>query len=186
MIRPSVYGQAIIVTVYLPILALTGVEGKMFRPMALTVIMALAAAFVLSLTLVPALVALLVRGRVTETRTGWCAGARRAYAPVLRRGAAPALAGRRRRRGGCSPAAACSCSSSSGPGVRPTSTKATSWCMAMRIPSDQPHAVPRRCSSRSRRRSRRSPRSPSCSQAPAPPRWRPTRCRRTSPTPSSS
>src|SRR5262247_818387 len=56
MIRPSVFGQAIIITVYLPILALTGVEGKMFHPMVMTVIFALAAAFVLSLTLVPALV----------------------------------------------------------------------------------------------------------------------------------
>ena len=66
MIRPSVFGQAIIITVYLPILTLTGVEGKMFRPMALTVILALVAAFVLSLTFVPAMVAILVRGRVRE------------------------------------------------------------------------------------------------------------------------
>jgi cobalt-zinc-cadmium resistance protein CzcA len=51
MVQPSVFGQAIIVTVYLPILSLTGVEGKMFHPMAWTVIFALAAAFVLSLTL---------------------------------------------------------------------------------------------------------------------------------------
>ncbi|MCE9595827.1 MAG: CusA/CzcA family heavy metal efflux RND transporter [Planctomycetes bacterium] len=85
MIQPSVYGQAIIVTVYLPILALTGVEGKMFSPMALTVIMALAAAFVLSLTLVPALVALAVRGRVKETDNFLVAGAKRLYAPVLAR-----------------------------------------------------------------------------------------------------
>lgn len=84
MIRPSVYGQAIIVTVYLPILALTGVEGKMFRPMATTVIMALIAAFVLSLTLVPALVALLVRGRVREGDNWLVALVKRAYAPSLR------------------------------------------------------------------------------------------------------
>ncbi|MEZ5964266.1 MAG: CusA/CzcA family heavy metal efflux RND transporter [Planctomycetota bacterium] len=84
MVQPSVYGQAIIITVYLPILALTGVEGKMFRPMATTVIMALVAAFVLSMTLVPALVAILVRGRVREGDNFLVAAAKRAYAPVLR------------------------------------------------------------------------------------------------------
>jgi len=83
MIQPSVYGQAIIVTVYLPILALTGVEGKMFRPMAQTVIMALAAAFLLSLTLVPALVAILVRGRVSEHDNFLVRLGKRAYAPLL-------------------------------------------------------------------------------------------------------
>ncbi|MCA8950789.1 MAG: CusA/CzcA family heavy metal efflux RND transporter [Planctomycetes bacterium] len=83
MIRPSVYGQAIIVIVYLPILALTGVEGKMFRPMAATVIMALLAAFVLSFTLVPALVAICVRGRVREHDNLIVRLAKRVYAPVL-------------------------------------------------------------------------------------------------------
>jgi len=83
MVRPSVYGQAIIVTVYLPILALTGIEGKMFHPMAMTVILALASAFVLSLTLVPALVALLIRGRVAETENALIAGAKRVYRPAL-------------------------------------------------------------------------------------------------------
>ena len=48
MIQPSVYGQAIIILVYVPLLTFSGVEGKMFQPMALTVIIALAAAFVLS------------------------------------------------------------------------------------------------------------------------------------------
>lgn len=66
MIQPSVFGQAIIITVYVPILALTGVEGKMFHPMALTVIFALVSAFILSLTFVPALVAILIRGKVKE------------------------------------------------------------------------------------------------------------------------
>ncbi|RRB41335.1 efflux RND transporter permease subunit, partial [Escherichia coli] len=51
MVQPSLYGQAIILLVYVPLLTFTGVEGKMFEPMALTVILALAAAFVLSLTL---------------------------------------------------------------------------------------------------------------------------------------
>ena len=60
MIRPSVYGQAIIILVYVPLLTFSGVEGKMFEPMALTVILALASAFVLSLTFVPALIAIFV------------------------------------------------------------------------------------------------------------------------------
>jgi len=66
MIRPSVYGQAIIILVYVPLLSLTGVEGKTFVPMALTVIMALAFAFVLSLTFVPAIVAIWLSKRVEE------------------------------------------------------------------------------------------------------------------------
>ncbi|HEY0597666.1 CusA/CzcA family heavy metal efflux RND transporter [Sphingopyxis sp.] len=66
MIRPSVYGQAIIILVYVPLLTLTGVEGKTFTPMALTVIVALAAAFVLSLTFVPALLAIWLSKPVEE------------------------------------------------------------------------------------------------------------------------
>ena len=58
--------EGAILVVDVPVLALTGTEGKMFKPMALTVILALAAAFVLSLTLIPALVAWLIRGRVRE------------------------------------------------------------------------------------------------------------------------
>lgn len=83
MIQPSVYGQAIIITVYFPILALTGVEGKMFHPMAMTVIYALIAAFILSLTLVPALVALLITGRVSEKEIFFIRWAKSAYEPVL-------------------------------------------------------------------------------------------------------
>lgn len=83
MVKPSVYGQAIIVTVYLPILFLTGTEGKMFQPMALTVIIALVAAFILSLTLVPALVALLVTGKVTEKDNFAIRGVKVAYSPIL-------------------------------------------------------------------------------------------------------
>ena len=66
MIGPSVYGQAIIILVYVPLLTFSGVEGKMFEPMALTVILALVAAFVLSLTFVPALIAIFITGRVAE------------------------------------------------------------------------------------------------------------------------
>jgi cobalt-zinc-cadmium resistance protein CzcA len=84
MIQPSVFGQAIIITVYLPILSLTGVEGKMFTPMAMTVIFALVGAFVLSLTFVPAMVALCLRGKVREKDNVLVRGAKWAYAPVLR------------------------------------------------------------------------------------------------------
>jgi cobalt-zinc-cadmium resistance protein CzcA len=81
--KATAFGEAIIITVYIPILALTGVEGKMFHPMALTVIFALAAAFVLSLTFVPAMVALVVRGRVKEHENFIIAAAKRLYAPVV-------------------------------------------------------------------------------------------------------
>ena len=66
MIQPSVFGQAIIITVYVPLLTFTGVEGKMFEPMAMTVIFALVAAFILSLTFVPAMIAIFVTGKVEE------------------------------------------------------------------------------------------------------------------------
>ncbi len=84
MVQPSVFGQAIIVTVYVPILALTGIEGKMFHPMALTVIFALLGAFILSLTFIPAMVGIVVRGRVTETEVFLIRWAKRAYEPVVR------------------------------------------------------------------------------------------------------
>ena len=76
VIRPSLFGALIITVVYLPILTLTGVEGKMFTPMAFTVLMALAGAALLSLTFVPAAVALLVTG--TRRREGEPVHARRA------------------------------------------------------------------------------------------------------------
>lgn len=66
MIQPSVYGQGIIIIVYIPILLLSGVEGKMFHPMAMTVIFALISAFILSLTFVPAMIALFVSGPLKE------------------------------------------------------------------------------------------------------------------------
>ncbi|MBI3463623.1 MAG: CusA/CzcA family heavy metal efflux RND transporter [Planctomycetes bacterium] len=79
----TAFGEAIIITVYLPILTLTGVEGKMFRPMALTVVFALSAAFVLSLTFVPAMVSLLIRRRVNEKENVAVRLAKRAYQPLL-------------------------------------------------------------------------------------------------------
>jgi cobalt-zinc-cadmium resistance protein CzcA len=85
VIRPSVFGVMIILIVYVPILALTGVEGKMFRPMAVTVILALLSALVLSVTFVPAAVAVLLGGRVAERESRVMRGARRGYAWVLER-----------------------------------------------------------------------------------------------------
>lgn len=85
MIGPTVYGQAIIMLVYVPLLSFGGVEGKMFQPMALTVILALAAAFVLSLTFVPAMIAICVTGRVNESENAFVRLLKRSYAPVLAR-----------------------------------------------------------------------------------------------------
>ncbi|MCC7205326.1 MAG: CusA/CzcA family heavy metal efflux RND transporter [Phycisphaeraceae bacterium] len=84
MIKPSAVGQAIIITVYLPILALTGTEGKMFHPMAMTVIFALVAAFMLSMTFVPAMVALGITGRVKEKENLIVRWAKTAYVPTVR------------------------------------------------------------------------------------------------------
>jgi len=84
VIRPSLFGLGIITAVYLPIFALTGVEGKMFHPMAITVVLALTGAMLLSLTFVPAAIALFLRGRVEERDTRLMQWARRAYAPALR------------------------------------------------------------------------------------------------------
>jgi cobalt-zinc-cadmium resistance protein CzcA len=83
VIRPSLFGVLIITLVYIPIFALTGVEGKMFHPMAVTVVMALTAALVLSLTFVPAAVAMFVTGRVEESESRVMRTARRWYEPAL-------------------------------------------------------------------------------------------------------
>ena len=83
VIRPSLFGTFIIAAVYLPILTLSGVEGRMFTPMALTVLMALTGATLLSLTFVPASVALLVTGRIAERENLFMRGARAIYLPLL-------------------------------------------------------------------------------------------------------
>jgi cobalt-zinc-cadmium resistance protein CzcA len=83
VLRPSVFGIAIILIVYLPILTLTGVEGKMFQPMALTVSAALLSALVLSITFVPAAVAVFVSGRVRERENWLMTIAHKAYRPTL-------------------------------------------------------------------------------------------------------
>ncbi|PND37960.1 CusA/CzcA family heavy metal efflux RND transporter [Paucibacter aquatile] len=81
--RPLLYGQLIIMVVYLPIFALSGVEGKMFHPMAFTVVAALAGAMILSLTFVPAAVALFIGEHVAEKENRLMGWARRGYAPAL-------------------------------------------------------------------------------------------------------
>ncbi len=84
VMRPALFGAFIITVVYLPIFALTGVEGKMFHPMALTVVMALVAAMVLSVTFVPAAVALFMTGRVVERESFIIRGAKWLYQPLLK------------------------------------------------------------------------------------------------------
>ena len=83
VIQPSVFGVIIIMIVYVPIFALSGVEGKMFHPMAFTVVTALCCALILSVTAVPAAVALFVRGRVAETENAFMRLMHRLYKPVL-------------------------------------------------------------------------------------------------------
>ena len=83
VIGPTVYGQLIIALVYVPLLTFSGVEGKTFAPMALTVIIALATAFVLSLTFVPAMIAILVTGKVSEQENVFVRGLKALYRPVL-------------------------------------------------------------------------------------------------------
>ncbi len=82
--RPTLFAIAIIMIVYLPILTLTGIEGKMFRPMAQVVLLALAGALLLSFTFVPAMIALVLRGRVSEVESPAVRGARRLYEPALK------------------------------------------------------------------------------------------------------
>ncbi|OUM02953.1 CusA/CzcA family heavy metal efflux RND transporter [Variovorax sp. JS1663] len=83
--RALLFGQLIIMIVYLPIFALTGVEGKMFHPMALTVVIALLGAMILSVTFIPAAVALFIGHRVSEKENRLMSWARRAYEPLLAR-----------------------------------------------------------------------------------------------------
>ena len=82
--RPAVFGVLIIMLVYVPLFALSGVEGKMFHPMAFTVVAALTGALIFSVTFVPAIVAIVVKGKVDEKENRIMAWARAAYAPLLR------------------------------------------------------------------------------------------------------
>lgn len=83
VIRPSLFGVLIITLVYVPIFALDGVEGKTFHPMAITVVIALTAALVLSLTFVPAAIAMFVTGKVQEKDSFVMRWARVGYQPAL-------------------------------------------------------------------------------------------------------
>ncbi|MDE9408189.1 efflux RND transporter permease subunit [Acinetobacter nosocomialis] len=81
--RPLIFGQIIIMVVYLPIFALAGVEAKMFHPMAMTVVLALLGAIILSVTFVPAAVALFVTGEVKEKESRWMMSLKKGYAGLL-------------------------------------------------------------------------------------------------------
>ncbi|MFJ1519703.1 efflux RND transporter permease subunit [Acinetobacter sp. ABJ_C1_1] len=81
--RPLIFGQIIIMVVYLPIFALAGVEAKMFHPMAMTVVLALLGAIILSVTFVPAAVALFVTGEVKEKESRWMMALKKGYAGLL-------------------------------------------------------------------------------------------------------
>jgi len=83
VIRPSLFGMFIIAAVYLPIFALTGIEGKMFHPMAITVVLALTGAMALSLTFVPASIAIFMGNRVEEQENRLVQWTRQRYAPLL-------------------------------------------------------------------------------------------------------
>ncbi|BBM03668.1 efflux RND transporter permease subunit [Microbulbifer sp. GL-2] len=83
VIRPSLFGVLIITVVYIPLFTLTGVEGKMFHPMAATVVMALLAALVLSLTVVPAAVAVFLTGKISEKENKVIVATKYLYKPLL-------------------------------------------------------------------------------------------------------
>jgi cobalt-zinc-cadmium resistance protein CzcA len=91
MLRPTIYGQMVIFLVFLPCLTFQGVEGKMFSPMVITLMLALASAFVLSLTFVPALIAVMMKGRVAEKEVRVVAATKSRYEPWLRRAVARPL-----------------------------------------------------------------------------------------------
>ncbi len=84
VIRPSLFGVIIITVVYIPLFSLTGVEGKMFHPMASTVVMALLSALVLSFTFVPAAIALFMKGKVSDRESIIIRGLKSVYQPVLK------------------------------------------------------------------------------------------------------
>ncbi|OBP16959.1 cation transporter [Rheinheimera sp. SA_1] len=84
VMTPAMFGVLIIMLVYLPIFALSGIEGKMFQPMAFTVIAALLGALLLAITFIPAAITLFVRGKISEQENWLMRGLRRGYQPLLR------------------------------------------------------------------------------------------------------
>jgi cobalt-zinc-cadmium resistance protein CzcA len=83
VIKPSLFGVLIITIVYIPLFTLSGVEGKMFHPMAATVIIALLAAMVFSITVVPAAIAMFMNGKISEKESPIIVGAKSIYRPML-------------------------------------------------------------------------------------------------------
>ncbi len=175
MIQPTVYGQLIIILVYVPLLTFSGVEGKTFTPMALTVVIALAAAFVLSLTFVPAMIAI----AITAPRAGTAELARPHHEPALsaraRRGDPQTGADDRcrriavRRRPAALPAP--------GPGVHTNSRRKEHRHGGEAHSQHGPVAIANACSSTSSERSADFRRSPWSSRARARPISPPIRCR---------
>ena len=84
VVKPSIFGVFIIMVVYLPILTLSGIEGKMFHPMAWTVLLALTGAMIFSVTFVPAAIAIFMTGKVSEKENIVMRGAKLLYTPLLR------------------------------------------------------------------------------------------------------
>ena len=91
MVRPTVYGQLIIFLVFVPLLTFQGVEGKTFSPMAVTLMIALASAFVLSITFVPAMIAIVIKGKVSETEVKPIRWFKEKYEPLLTKAVAHPL-----------------------------------------------------------------------------------------------
>lgn len=81
--KPLIFGQLIIMVVYLPVFALTGVEGKMFHPMAFTVVIALIGAMLFSVTFIPAAIALFINGKVNESEHALIGWTKKRYLPVF-------------------------------------------------------------------------------------------------------
>jgi cobalt-zinc-cadmium resistance protein CzcA len=82
--KPTMYGELIIAIVFLPVLALEGIEGKLFRPMALTLLFALGGSLILSLTLMPVLTSLFIKGQVSVKEPWFLRATKRLYTPVVR------------------------------------------------------------------------------------------------------
>ena len=183
MIQPSVYGQAIIILVYVPLLTFSGVEGKMFEPMALTVIIALAAAFVLSITFVPAMIAIAVTGRVRERENAAVRGLETHLRAVAQAGDRVAAAGDRRSPSFCSDRRIL-LFTGLGQEFIPTLDEKNIAMHAVRIPE---HGLSnrKRCNSRWKSPSASFPRWPLSSPRPERPKSPPIRCRPMHPIPSS-
>ena len=178
--RPLLFGQLIIMVVYLPIFALTGVEGRMFHPMALTVVLALLGAMILSVTFVPAAVALFMGNKVAEKENRLMSWAKRRYEPLLD------MALRRTPRVLIAATVfmvACGVlASRMGSEFIPSLNEGDMAIQALRIPGTSLSQSLEMQKQLEVRLKEKFPRSNGSSRAPARPRSPRTRCRRTSPT----